>query len=127
MLVQRMFAAARQQLKDAAVEVVSNETRFDCAYNAIRCIADIGLLLNGYRTTTSRPGHHQTAVQALAHTLGIDAQTVRVLDSLRRMRSGSNYDGDPITDKALAECIKQATALFAKLNEVMGPGTSRAS
>ena len=92
-LVQRILAAARQQLKDAHIEQASNETRFDCAYNAIRASADIGLLINGFRTSTGRPGHHQTAIQCLGHTLSVDDPTIRLLDGLRKQRSGSNYDG----------------------------------
>jgi hypothetical protein len=120
-LVQRITLAARQQLKDAALEQASNETRFDCAYNAIRAAADVGLLLNGYRTSTSKPGHHQTTIQALAHTLNVDSETVRILDGLRRQRSGSNYDGEGVTAAALAECLKQATALMARLEMALTP------
>ena len=113
-LVQRILAAARQQLKDAALKQVSNETRFDCAYNAIRAIADIGLLLQGYRTS-SKPGHHQTSIQSLVHTLSIETPTVIVLDGLRKQRSLSSYEGDMVTDTALEECLRQAIALMARL------------
>lgn len=118
-LVQRILAAARQQLKDAQLEQVSNETRFDCAYNAIRAAADIGLLLNGYRPSTNRPGHHQTAIQCLVHTLGVDEPTVRILDGLRRQRSGSNYEGDMVTAAALAECLRQARALLTRVEDAL--------
>ena len=111
-LVQRILSAARQQLKDAHIEQASNETRFDCAYNAIRASADIGLLINGFRTSTGRPGHHQTAIQCLGHTLSVDDPTIRLLDGLRKQRSGSNYDGDMVTAGALAECLGQAKRLL---------------
>lgn len=61
-LVQRMLTTAEQRLRDAAFTQNSNETRFDCAYTTIRAIADIGLHLCGYRTSTSKPGHHQSEV-----------------------------------------------------------------
>lgn len=114
-LVQRILAAARQQLKDARIEQASNETRFDCAYNAIRASADIGLLINGFRTSTSRPGHHQTAIQCLGHTLSVDDPTIRLLDGLRKQRSGSNYDGDLVTAGALSECLRQAESLLGRV------------
>lgn len=113
-LVQRILAAARQQLKDAHIEQASNETRFDCAYNAIRASADIGLLINGFRTSTGRPWHHQTSIQCLAHTL-IDDPTIRILDGLRKQRSGSNYDGDVVTAGALSECLRQAKSILARV------------
>lgn len=119
-LVARMLSAARQQLKDAAVAQLSNETRFDCAYNAIRAAADVALLLKGYRTSTSKPGHHQTAIQTLVHTLGIDANTVRVLDGLRRQRAGSVYEGEAVTDAALEECLRQSRDLLKRLETSLG-------
>jgi len=118
-LIQRILAGARQQLKDSLLEQASNETRFDCAYNVIRAAADIGMLKNGYRTSTSKPGHHQTAIQALVHTLAVDVQTVRILDGLRRQRSGSNYEGDTVNDAALAECLRQSSSLLAKLEAAL--------
>jgi hypothetical protein len=118
-LVRRITTFARQQLKDAALEQASNETRFDCAYNAIRAIADIGLLLNGYRTSTSKPGHHQTAIQSLSHTLAVDPTTLRLLDALRRQRSGSAYDGQSVTTAALVECIGQSQALMIRLDAIL--------
>lgn len=119
-LVARMLSAARQQLKDAAVAQLSNETRFDCGYNAIRAAADVALLLKGYRTSTSKPGHHQTAIQTLVHTLGIDANTVRVLDGLRRQRAGSVYEGEAVTDAALEECLRQSRDLLKRLETSLG-------
>jgi len=46
--------------------------------------------------------------QPLVHTLGVDVQTVRILDGLRRQRSGSNHEVDTVTDAALAECLRQS-------------------
>lgn len=114
-LVKRMLAAAKQRLRDAEFTQNSSETRFDCAYTTIRTVADIGLHLHGFRTSTSRPGHHQTAIQCLAYTLGIDDATVRVLDGLRKQRNVSDYDGEPVTDAALKECLKQAKALVTRI------------
>jgi hypothetical protein len=46
--------------------------------------AMVGLWANGYRTSTSQPGHHQTALQALPKTLGVAPDTVIILDALRK-------------------------------------------
>jgi hypothetical protein len=37
--------------------------------------------------------------------------TVIVLDALRKQRNVSDYEGDPISDQAVTECIKQAETL----------------
>lgn len=118
-LVKRMLATARQRLRDAEFTQNSDETRFDCAYTTIRVVADIGLHLNGFRTSTSKPGHHQTAVQCLAHTLGVDAATVRVLDGLRKQRNLADYDGELVTDAVLQECLNQAGAMLIRIENVM--------
>lgn len=119
-LVLRMLASARQRLRDAEFIQNSAETRFDCAYTAIRTVADIGLHLHGFRTSTSKPGHHQTAIGSLAHTLSVDQTTVRVLDGLRKQRNLSDYDGDSVTDAALLECLKQAQELLVRVEGVIG-------
>jgi len=110
-LMDKMLATAQSRLLDARRTENSTETRFDCAYTAIRAIADAALLKHGYRTSTSKPGHHQTTIQCLVHTLGVDPAVVRVLDGLRKQRNLSDYDGELVTDQALAECIQQAIRL----------------
>ena len=110
-LMARMLATARSRLIDAQRSENSAETRFDCAYTAIRAIADAALLAHGYRTSTSKPGHHQTTIQCLTHTLGVSVGVVRVLDALRKQRNLSDYDGESITGQALVECIEQAFRL----------------
>lgn len=107
----KMLVTAQSRLHDAQRTENSAETRFDCAYTAIRAIADAALLKRGYRTSTSKPGHHQTTIQCLVHTLAVDAAVVRVLDGLRKQRNLSDYDGELVTDQALAECIQQAIRL----------------
>jgi hypothetical protein len=57
-LMQKMLNVAQSRLKDAMRQDNSMETRFDCAYTAIRAAADAVLLKKGYRTSTSKPGHH---------------------------------------------------------------------
>ncbi len=118
-LVKRMLLSARQRLRDAEFTQNSPETRFDCAYTAIRTVADIGLHLNGFRTSTSKPGHHQTAIQCLPYTLGVNAATVRILDGLRKQRNLSDYDGEMVTDSALQECLHQAQALMNRIDSAL--------
>ena len=110
-LMDKMLTTAHSRLQDALRTENSTETRFDCAYTAIRAIADAALLKHGYRTSTSKPGHHQTTIQCLVHSLGVSPAVVRVLDGLRKQRNLSDYDGELVTDQALAECIEQAIRL----------------
>lgn len=111
--VQRLLTAARRNLADSRVDGISDETRFDCAYKAIMQCALIGLLANGYRPATSTPGHHQTMIQALPLTLGLDRSTWVVLDALRKKRNVNDYSGDLMEPEAVLECVTRAEALLA--------------
>ena len=110
--VQRLLVAAKRNLADAHISEISGENRFDAAYKCIMQCAMVALWVNGYRTSTSQPGHHQTAIQTLLTTIGLPQSTVIVLDSLRKQRNVSDYEGDPISDQAVIECIKQAENLY---------------
>jgi hypothetical protein len=111
--VRRLLEAAKRQIADAKVAAVSAETRFSSAYSAIRILADVGLHAHGFRTLTSRPGHHQTAIQSLPKTLGIQSATLIRLDKLRKQRNLTEYTGDIIPESALAECLACAESLNA--------------
>src|SRR5574343_154850 len=111
--VLRLLASAERNLVDAHLTELSNDNRFDAAYKTIMQCAMIGLWAKGFRAATSQPGHHQTALQTLPKTLGIAADTVIVLDALRKQRNLNDYEGDPVTDAAVRECLAQAEALLA--------------
>ena len=111
--IQRLLAAAERNLADARLPGLSAENRFDAAYKTHMQCAMIGLWANGYRTSTSQPGHHQTALQTLPKTMGVAQDIVIVLDALRKQRNLNDYEGDPISDAAVTECLAQAKALLA--------------
>lgn len=115
--VQRLLAAARRNLADARVEGISDETRFDAAYKAIMQCALTGLMANGYRPSTSTPGHHQTMIQTLSLTLGIPRETWVVMDALRKKRNINDYSGDLIEPESVRECIAQADALLGQTTQ----------
>lgn len=114
--VQRLLQAAARNIADARVKKVSGENRFDAAYKAIMQCAMVALWANGYRTSTSQPGHHQVAIQSLSKTIGLEQSTVIVLDALRKQRNVSDYEGGPVSDQAVVECIKQAEQLHKLVN-----------
>ncbi len=110
--VQRLLEAATRNLADAQLQQLSAENRFDAAYKCILQCAMLGLWAQGYRTSTSQPGHHQTALQALPLTMGLSHDIVIVLDALRKQRNLSDYEGDPVSDAVVRECLTQAQALL---------------
>ena len=117
--VQRLLAAAARNLADAQIKQLSAENRFDAAYKCIMQCAMLGLWARGYRTSTSQPGHHQTALQALPLTLGTPNDIVIVFDALRKQRNLNDYEGDPVSDGVVRECLTQAEALLAHTRQFL--------
>lgn len=108
----RLLQAAERNLADAGIEAVSPENRFDAAYKAIMQLANLALQANGYRTLTSRPGHHMTMIQSLTRSIGLDRERMISLDTLRKQRNVSDYSGDPVSPAAMETCIASAEALL---------------
>ncbi|RAN81407.1 DNA-binding protein [Bacillus sp. SRB_336] len=115
--VRKLLEAARRNLTDAGVSTISPDNRFDAAYKCLMQCAMLGLWASGYRTASSQPGHHQTAIQCLTLTMGVPVQTVIVLDALRKQRNLSDYEGDPISDATLASCLDEAGKLLARTEQ----------
>ncbi len=110
--VQRLLTAASRNMLDSGVAGLSDETRFDTAYKAIMQCAMVGLIANGYRPSTTTPGHHQTMIQTLGLTMGVGKEVWIVLDSLRKKRNLNDYSGDLIEPAAVRSCIGHAQSLL---------------
>ena len=110
--VQRLLDAARRNLSDAAVEVISCETRFDSAYKAVMQLALAAMMANGFRPDTSRPGHHMTVIQSLPQTIGLPTERMAVLDVLRRKRNLTDYSGGWIDETSMEQCITESNDLL---------------
>lgn len=115
--IRRLLSAAERNLADADVTAISDENRFDAAYKCVMQCAIASLLAHGYRTSTSKPGHHQTAIQTLPTTIGLDGDSVIKLDELRRLRNCDDYEGDPITPDEVEASRTQAKALLAHVKD----------
>jgi len=107
-----LLAAAGRNLDDARVDNISPENRFDAAYKCIMQAALVGLMARGFRPDTKAPGHHQTVIQSLPKTIGLDAHRLAVLDALRNKRNLSDYTGRPIDQASLYSCIQEAERLL---------------
>lgn len=118
--IRRLLEAAQRNIKDAELTGLSNETRFDTAYKAIMQLANAALQASGFRTLTSKPGHHQTLIQSLVKTVGIETERMIVLDALRKQRNITDYSGDLVEDAAVTECLLQARYLLATITTWLG-------
>lgn len=110
--ISKLLAAAERNLADTKLQGLSTENRFDAAYKAIMQLAMAALNANGYRTITSKPGHHQTAIQTLPTSIGLAPAKVIVLDALRKQRNLSDYSGDLVPEAVVVECRASASELM---------------
>lgn len=114
--IKKLLASAERNITDSHVMEISSENRFDAAYKAIMQLSNTALQANGFRTLTSKPGHHMTMIQVLSQTIGLDKQTVIVLDALRKQRNVADYSGDIVPASAVDECVKHAENLLHDVN-----------
>ena len=115
--IRRLLEAAKRNLADTTIKQLSAENRFDAAYKAIMQLANAALQANGYRTLTSKPGHHMTMIQTLNQTCGLDKEIIIVLDQLRKQRNVADYSGDAIPESGVKECVEQAGRLLKHVNK----------
>jgi hypothetical protein len=110
--IKRLINSAERNIADSKISKISPENRFDAAYKAIMQISNAALQIKGYRTLTSKPGHHQTMIQLLSKTLEVDHHTIILLDAMRKQRNLADYSGDVVPESAVKDCILQAEKLL---------------
>lgn len=115
--IARLLAAVRRNLKDARHADISPESRFDIAYKAVMQCALIAVMGNGFRPSTSEPGHHTTVIQSLPKTVGLSNERVMILDKLRKKRNLSDYSGEGIGEEEAAACVRAAEDLAATVEQ----------
>jgi len=77
-------------------------------------------MAHGCRPDTKVPGHHQTIVQSLPKTIGLDAQRIAVLDTLRSKRNLADYTGKAIDPASLRTCVAEAERLLDETTAWLG-------
>jgi hypothetical protein len=115
--IRRLLASAEAALADARRGQNSPATRFDMGYKAIMQCSLAALMASGFRPSTHEPGHQQTTVQTLPKTIGLAPERMRILDGFRRARNLSDYEGEPVEDAKVRECVEWASALLANVRE----------
>jgi hypothetical protein len=111
----RLLESAEVALNDAKLASLSSTSRLDLAYRAIMQAALAAVLANGYRPSTSEPGHHQLLLQTLPKTIGLASERVRVLEAFRKARNQNDYRGIPVSDATARECAEEAGRLLAEV------------
>jgi len=115
--VRRMLDSAKRCIIDAGQKSISPETRLDAAYRAITQLCMVALWANGCRPANSKPGHHQTMIQSLVHSISLDRDQMLLLDTFRVKRNAIDYTGDDIDEASVDECIEAADNLLRRVTQ----------
>ena len=101
----RLHGSIQRRLKDASVELTSNEARFEHAYHAILGAALVGLRALDYRVDI-QAGKHVLVLNTLKYTAGLADSKIRYLQKLRNRRNIDLYEGGaPVSGVELEEAI----------------------
>jgi hypothetical protein len=111
----RLLDSAAASIADARRKENHPNSRLDLAYKALMQSALAALMANGFRPSTGEPGHQQTTIQSLPKTIGLPAEKVQLFDAFRRARNLADYEGDPIEERLVLECIESAQRLLAEV------------
>ena len=103
------------RLKDAQVESLSLDSRFDLAYNAAHAFSVAALRWHGYRSE-----HRFTVFQCLEHTVRLPPELWRVLDQSHRKRNVAEYEGHLDVDRSLLEALVRVTQEVAARVAALG-------
>ncbi len=103
--------SALARLKDAHVESLSLESRFDLAYNAAHALCLAALRWHGYRAN-----HRYIVFQVLPHTLGLGPEVWRVLAKCHDVRNLGEYEGVvDVDERIVIDLITACEKVAAKI------------
>ena len=104
-----LMRSASVRLRDARLEALALESRFDLAYNAAHSAALAALRASGYRSE-----NRYLVFQCLAHTLGYSPAQWALLNQAHTKRNLAEYEGDlDVTPAFVNELIEHVAKLIA--------------
>src|SRR5262245_42356409 len=105
--IEGLLRSGAARLADAQTTALSDDGRFDLAYNAAHALALAALRLKGFRAEK-----RSMVFQALPHTLGLSAAHTRLLSKCHDLRNRTEYEGiDELDAALLAGLVETAKVL----------------
>jgi hypothetical protein len=99
-----LVRSARARLRDAAKSDLTNDSRFDLAYNAAHAGALAALRYHGYRSE-----NRYLVFQCLQHTLQLPREQWRVLDQAHNKCNVAEYSGETDVEEQLLAALLRVT------------------
>jgi hypothetical protein len=107
-----LLAIVERDLRNARIAGLSEDWRFNIAYNAALQAATAALAAAGFRA--AREQHHYRTIQSLAFTIGWPGGKVDRLDRFRKKRNITGYESAGVVSRGEAqEMLKFAGELRA--------------
>ena len=118
--IKSLLTIVDRDLKDANVAAISEDRRFEAAFNAARTAANVALRASGYRTST-QVGHHVKTIESLELTIKADSKLIQKMKTLSKKRNATSYDSaGNVSKQELELAIKTAAELQRKVVAWMG-------
>lgn len=109
--IRGLVGIVTRSLKDAKVEAISDDLRFQAAFSAALTAANIALRASGYRTRM-QAGHHQKVVESMQLTMKADPKLIQKLLVFSKKRNATSYDAaGSVSQQDLQQAIKTADEL----------------
>ena len=89
--IQGLVSIVKRSLKDARVEAISDDLRFQAAFAGALNAANLILRACGYRTR-AQTGHHQKIIESLELTIQADPKLIKKLLLFSKKRNATSYD-----------------------------------
>jgi hypothetical protein len=109
--IKSLLTIIERDMKDANVPEISEDRRFEAAFNAARTAANVALRASGYRTST-QAGHHIKTIESLELTVKADAKIIQKMKILSKKRNATSYDSaGNVSKQELELALKTAAQL----------------
>ena len=109
--IKSLLTIVDRDLKDANVAAISEDRRFEAAFNGARTAANVALRASGYRTST-QVGHHVKTIESLELTIKADSKLIQKMKTLSKKRNATSYDSaGNVSKQELELAIKTAAQL----------------
>jgi len=111
-----LIRSGNLRLRDAQLQNLSLDSRFDLAYNAAHAFSLAALRWHGFRSE-----NRFTVFQCLEHTVRLPPAQWRVLDQAHRKRNVAEYEGHLDVDQSLVEALIRVAQEVASRVLTLGP------
>ena len=113
--IKSLLTIVDRDLKDANVAVISEDRRFEAAFNAARTAATIALRASGYRTSI-QVGQHAKTIESLELTINADSKMIQKMRTFSKKRNVTSYDSaGNVSKQELQLAIKTAAELHRQV------------